>query len=87
MLPNRDRKLLTAYVDGELTPQQDCNVQRLLGQSPEASELLRQLEEDSAQLRFVEPPPLERDLSAPVVDAIRERHLRPARRRPRAGDS
>jgi anti-sigma factor RsiW len=78
MLPNRDRKLLTAYVDGELTPQQDRNVHRLLGQSSEASELLRQLEEDSAQLRFVEPPPLKRDLSAPVVDAIRERHLRPA---------
>ncbi len=87
MLPNRDRKLLTAYVDGELTPHQDRNVQRLLGQSPEASDLLRRLEEDSAQLRGVEPPPLGCDLSAPVVDAIRAGHLRPARRRPRARDS
>jgi hypothetical protein len=81
MLPDRSRELLTAYVDGELTPQQRRQVRRLVQQSTEARDLLRRLEEDAARLRSLSLPALDRDLSAPVVSAIRERHLRPGRRR------
>src|SRR5947209_900138 len=82
MLPDRARELLTAYVDGELTPPQRRRVRRLVREAAEARELLGRLEEDASRLRGVEPPPLNHDLTAPVLDAIRERHLRPGRRRP-----
>jgi hypothetical protein len=81
MLPDRDRQLLTAYVDGELTGRQQRHVARLLRRSPEARVLLQQLQTDSRVLRGLPRPPLPRDFAEPVVKAIVERRLGPARRR------
>jgi anti-sigma factor RsiW len=81
MLSDNARRLLTARVDGELTPRQRRQVQQLLKQSPEAREFSRQLEEDVARVRALPPPALDRDLSGLVVSAIHERQLRPGRRR------
>jgi hypothetical protein len=81
MLSDRSRELLTAYVDGELTPRQRRHVGELLRDSDEARQLLRQLQEDASRLQGLPPPPLDQDLSAFVVNAIRERRLQPGRRR------
>jgi hypothetical protein len=83
MLSDRSRELLTAYVDGELTPRQRRHVRQLLRDSAAARELLRQLQEDASRLHGLPPPPLDQDLSAFVVNAIRERRLQPGRRRTR----
>lgn len=80
MLPLRSRELLTAYVDGELSTKQRRQVERLLRESAEARQLLAQLEDDARRLRGLVPAPLDRDLAAPVITAIRERRLRPTRR-------
>lgn len=81
MLSDRSRELLTAFVDGELTPRQRTQAEQLLRESAEARELLRRLQDDAARLTGLNPPALEQDLSAIVVDAIRERRLQPGRRR------
>jgi hypothetical protein len=81
MMPDRWRELLTAYVDGELTQRQLRLLERLLHQSAEARDLLRRLERDAAALRRLTPPALDRDLCPAVLNAIRERRLRPGRRR------
>jgi hypothetical protein len=81
MIPDRWRELLTAYVDGELTQRQLRLVERVLEQSSEGRELLRRLEADAAAIRHLTPPALDRDLSPAVLNAIRERGLRPRRRR------
>src|SRR5689334_16286486 len=70
MLSERDRQLLTAFVDGELSPRQRRQVCRLLGRSDAARRLLRELQGDSDELKALPPPPpLGRDLSAPVLRA------------------
>jgi anti-sigma factor RsiW len=81
MIPHRWRELLSGYVDGELTQRQHRLVERVLEQSAEARELLRRLEADAAALRRLTPPVLDRDLSSAVLNAIRERGLRPRRHR------
>jgi hypothetical protein len=81
MLPDRDRQLLTAYVDGELTGRQQRHVARLLRRSPEARALLEQMQTDSRVLRGLPRPPLPRDFAEPVVRTIVERRLGPVRRR------
>jgi anti-sigma factor RsiW len=81
MISDRARELLTAYVDGELTPRQRLRVERLLCQSAEARNLLSRLEEDAARLRNLSVPSLDHDLSGPIIKAIRDRRLRPGRRR------
>ncbi len=75
MLSDRDREILTAYVDGELSSRQRRYVVRLLHRSGEARLLLEKLKEDSGQLRRLEAPPLETDLAFPVLRTIAERHL------------
>jgi hypothetical protein len=80
MLPDRCRQLLTAYVDGELSGRQRRQVRRLLDRSAEARKLLRELQGDSEVLRALpSPPPLGRDLSAPVLRTIAALRLRPGR--------
>lgn len=81
MLPDRDRALLTAYVDGELTPRQRRHVDRLLRQSAEARALLRRLQEDARALRELPPVQPTADLAEAVLRGIAERHLSPVRRR------
>lgn len=81
MLRDRYRKLLTAYVDGELSSRQRRHVVRLLRRSPEARQLLEQLQGDAHALRQLPPPPLPADLSSPVLRRIIERRLAPGQRR------
>src|SRR5262249_30968717 len=77
MLTDRCRRLLTAYVDGELTARQQEAALRLLHASPEARELLRRMQQDAAALRMLPRQRLDRDLSAPIVQLIADRRLRP----------
>lgn len=81
MLPDQYRELLTAYVDGELSGRQRRHVVRLLKRSRDARQLLRSLQEDSTVLSGMTAPSLDIDLSAAVVQAIRERGLRCAKRK------
>jgi hypothetical protein len=81
MLLDRYRQLLTAYVDGELTARQRRHVARLLRRSPEARQLLQQLQEDAHALRHLPRPALPADLTEPVLHTIAERRLTPGRRR------
>ena len=78
MLPDRHRRLLTAFVDGELTPRERRAAERLLRTFPEARSLLRKLQEDARRLRELPLPRLGRDLSGDVLRAARDRRPRPA---------
>lgn len=80
MLRDRYRQLLTAYVDGELSSRQRRHVVRLLRRSPEARQLLHQLQEDAQAIRQLPRPTLPEDLSSPVLRNIAERRLTPGRR-------
>src|SRR5205807_1702706 len=82
MLPNDCKELLTAYVDGELSARQKRQVMKLLRRSPEARQLLRQLQSDSRELHALNTPPLGFDLSETVVETIQRRGLQPRRRVP-----
>jgi hypothetical protein len=81
MLPDSQRQLLTAYVDGELSRRQRRQVARLLERSPDARLLLSQLQQDAAALGSLRAPPLDFDLSDSVILDIRARRLSPIRRR------
>lgn len=81
MLRDRYRQLLTAYVDGELSSRQRRHVARLLRRSPEARQLLQQLQADAHALRQLPKPSLSEDLSNPVLRRIAERRLAPGQRR------
>ena len=81
MLVDRYRQLLTAYVDGELSSRQRRHVGRLLRRSPEARQLLQQLQEDARSLRHLPRPHLPIDLTGPVIRTIVERRLTPGQRR------
>jgi hypothetical protein len=84
MLPDRYSRLLTAYVDGELSPQKHKTVGRLLRKSARARALLRDLESDSRRLRALPAPAPAPDLSPRVLRTIDERGLRPAPATPAA---
>jgi hypothetical protein len=81
MLLDRYRQLLTAYVDGEITNRQRRHVARLLHRSPEARQLLQQLQQDARSLRQLPYPQLPVDLTGSVLHTIAERRLTPGRRR------
>ncbi|MCS6850159.1 MAG: hypothetical protein NZ700_03195 [Gemmataceae bacterium] len=86
MLPDRLARLLTSYIDGELTARQRRAVQRLLQRSPEARRLLAELRGDSALIRSLPARPMRQDLSQSVLQAIALRGLRvppPRRAAPR----
>jgi hypothetical protein len=77
MLPEHYCQLLSAYLDGELSPQRRKAVVRLLRKSRQARALFRKLEKDSRRLRALPPSPAPPDLTVPVMNAITERGLRP----------
>lgn len=81
MLSDRYRQLLTACVDGELSSRQRRHVSRLLRRSPEARQLLQQLQQDAHTLRRLPRPPLPADLAGPVLRTIGERQLMTGQRR------
>jgi hypothetical protein len=78
MLSTHYQELLTAYVDGELTPRQRRLVLRLLRRSGEARTLLRQLQEDARRLRLAPAHSIPVDLSGPILETIVRRKLAPA---------
>jgi anti-sigma factor RsiW len=84
MLSGRERQLVTAYVDGELSARQRRHVARLLHRSREARRLLKKLQRDSCELRRLQTPALETDLAFPVLRTIAERHLAIRRSEPGA---
>jgi hypothetical protein len=73
MLAEDMLQLLTAYVDGELSPRQRQAVLRLLYQSSEAREVLRQLQENRHKIQKLPRRKLEPTFPAEVVAAIAER--------------
>lgn len=77
MLTPRELELLTAHVDGELTPRQSRQVARLLRRNAEARELLERLMKDSRELSLISSVAAPVDFSATVLDTIAARQLRP----------
>src|SRR5207244_5946131 len=61
---------------------QTRQVLKLLRRSAEARRLLSQLQSDSRELRGLETPTLEIDLSATIIETIDRRGLKPRRRVP-----
>jgi len=79
MLSERLTKLLTAYVDGELDARRCEAVLSHVQKSPEAREVLRQLQEDSNRLRqlpILRPP---QDLSQKIAQRLAEPVVLPLR--------
>jgi hypothetical protein len=77
MLPDRYLQLLTAYVDGELSPRQRRLVQRLLRRSGTARKLLEQLQTDANAVGALPPAALGKDLAPAVLGALAGRRLAP----------
>ena len=79
MVRETERELLTAFIDGECSEDEQKAVMRLLQRSSEARKLLRQLQQDADSLRTLPRMPSPRDFSQSVLDTIEERGLRPGR--------
>src|SRR5262245_44448263 len=82
MLPERHLLLLTAYVDGELSPRQRRHVDRLLRKNEEARDLLRKLQADSRQLIDLPRVSAPSDLSESVMSGVSQLKRRPVAARP-----
>jgi hypothetical protein len=70
MLSDRHCRLLTAYVDGELTAHERQAVVRMVRESGEARAFLQQLQEDAEQIRQLPQVQLGQDLSDPILQKI-----------------
>lgn len=73
MLADRYCQLLTAYVDGALSPREQQTVEKLLQKSPEARTLLKELEADAARLRQLPRQKVEPAFAAEVMKEIEAR--------------
>ena len=80
MLSDQVRQLLATYVDGELPARQRDMASRLLEQSAEAREFVRQLEADAAALRRLPRRQLGPEFPQKVLSVIDDRRLHGARR-------
>ena len=83
MLSENLRELLTAAVDGELTPNQRKTVERLLRDSAEARELFARLQKDARRLRNLPPARPPGDLAAEVLQTIADEGITPTPLPPR----
>jgi hypothetical protein len=70
MIPRKVSKLLTAYVDGELSLRQRRAVRHWLRRSSKARRLYRQMKADSLALQTLPWPNLKQDLSDTILDKI-----------------
>lgn len=70
MLSERITRVLTAFVDGELSPRQQAIVRKLVRQSPEARKLLEELRQDASRLRQLPRQPGSPDLAANVLQRL-----------------
>src|SRR5262249_62027810 len=77
MSPATPRGLLTAAVDGELTPAERKAAERLLRDSESARVLFAKLKHDAARVRNLPRVPAPPDLADGVMGMIRERALSP----------
>jgi hypothetical protein len=77
MLADKTLQLLTAYVDGELSPRERQAVLRLLHESSEAREVLRQLQENAHKIQELPRRALDAGFAADVVRAVAERKVAP----------
>lgn len=77
MIPPNLRELLTAAVDGELTPGERKAAVRLLRESAEARALFAQLQADAGRLKALLRVPAPADLAENVLATIRDRALTP----------
>ena len=75
MLSDQTLKLLTAFVDGEITPRQQEAVMRVLRASSEAREMLRQLQEDAHMLKALPRHKVEPSLVDEVLRAIADQQV------------
>lgn len=77
MLPAHVQELLTAAVDGELSPAERRLVDKVLRESEEARKLHGQLIADAERLRKLPPAVPAEDLAANVLGVINERGMKP----------
>jgi hypothetical protein len=77
MLPENVTQLLTAFVDGELTPQERDVVTRLLNKSSEAREFVRQLQENAHRIKQLPQHKVEPSLVEEIMAAIVEQMDKP----------
>jgi hypothetical protein len=70
MLPDRYCELLTAFVDGELSQRQHKVVQRLLGKSPEARQVLEELEDNARKVKALPAQTLGHDFTQEVLHKV-----------------
>jgi len=70
MLSDANAELLSAYLDGELTPRQEKTVARLLEVSAEARMLLAKLERDALGIRQLTPCKLSCDLTDSILATL-----------------
>ncbi|MGF1582729.1 MAG: anti-sigma factor family protein [Gemmataceae bacterium] len=75
MLSDEHKELLTAYVDGELSPQELRQAESLLGSSRRARMFVKKLESDSRRLTALSPDTLPTDFSERIVNTIVEQGL------------
>jgi len=77
MTPANLRELLTAAVDGELSPAERKTAQRLLRESESARALFAQLKADAARLKSLPKVPAPADLTENVMSVIQDRAMSP----------
>lgn len=77
MKPANLRELLTAAIDGELTPAERKVARRLLRESESARILYAQLKGDSTRLKKLPRVPAPQELAENVIGVIRDRALTP----------
>jgi hypothetical protein len=80
MLAESTKQLLTAFVDGELSPYQRQATLQLLQDSAEARELLMQLQENARKIKQMPPRSLDAAFVDDVLEIIAERNVHPVRR-------
>src|SRR5436190_16487692 len=77
MIPANQRELLSAAVDGELSPAEGKAAQRLLRESAEARALYAQLKADAERLKNLSRVAAPADLADNVMAAINDRAITP----------
>ena len=83
-----DTELFSAYLDGELTADEQVRVEQMLATSPEARQLLEELRALGGTLQGLPQEKLDEDLSARVLEIAERRMLLPddcRRHKPSAG--
>ena len=74
-----DTELFSAYLDGELTADEQVRVEQILAASPEARQLLEELRAVGSTLQGLPQEKLDEDLSARVLEVAERRMLLPDR--------